>query len=307
MQRIFRAAGTAFFVTLGAFLALRVAPGNALTLITAGREIDPAIRTAWILRYGLDKPVLVQFLYYVRNLFEGDLGFSYYYDGRPVSDLLLPALHMTLQWQIPALLLAVLAALLLGTAAAASSSRRLNSVVTWLLLAGFSLPEFVVATFLVLIFSLRLHLLPVAGISSPIYLVLPIITMAIPTCAGLCQVLRSDLQDIMQRDYVRTAWANGLSRSRVLMVHVLPNAIQPFLNIVAFQAGRCIGGAFLIEAIYNIPGIGRLAVMAVAQRDYPVVLGVTILMTLAFVISSLAADLLAGLLDPRLSSVTLEA
>lgn len=294
-------------MTLGAFLALRVAPGNALTLIAAGREIDPAIKAAWTLRYGLDKPVFVQFLYYVRNLFEGDLGFSYYYDGRPVTELLAPALRMTLQWQIPALLLAVAAALLLGVAASASSNRRLQTAVTWLLLVGFSLPEFVVATLLVFIFSLQLHLLPVAGISSPAYLVLPVVTMAIPTCAAMCQVLRSDLLEIMQQDYVRTAWASGLGRFRVLMVHVLPNAIQPFLNMVAFQAGRCIGGAFLIETIYNIPGVGRLAVLAIAQRDYPVVLGVTILMTLAFVISSLLADLMAGMFDPRLSSVRVEA
>jgi ABC-type dipeptide/oligopeptide/nickel transport system permease component len=177
---------------------------------------------------------------------------------------------------------------------------------TWLILIGFSLPEFVVATFLVLVFSLRLHLLPVAGISSPIYMVLPAVTMAIPTCAGMCQVLRSDLVDIMQQDYVRTAWAKGLSGFRVLTVHALPNAIQPFLAIVAFQIGRCIGGAFLIETIYNIPGVGRLAILAITQRDYPVVLAVTTIMTLAFVISSLFVDLLAGVFDPRITSVRLE-
>lgn len=306
-RRIFRAACTFFLVTLGAFFALRVAPGNALTLIAAGREIDPAIKAAWILRYGLNKPVLVQFLYYVRNLLQGDLGFSYYYDGRPVTDLLAPAIRITLQWQVPALLLATAAALLLGVGISASSSRRLQAIFTWFLLVGFSLPEFVVAALLILILSLRLHLLPVAGISSPIYLVLPVVTMAIPVCAGMCQVLRSDLQEIMQQDYVRTARAGGLGPFRVLMFHALPNAIQPFLNIVAFQAGRCIGGAFLIETIYNIPGVGRLAILAIQQRDYPVILGVTVLMTLAFVISSLLVDLLAGIFDPRLASAKLEA
>jgi ABC-type dipeptide/oligopeptide/nickel transport system permease component len=165
---------------------------------------------------------------------------------------------------------------------------------------GFSSPEFVVATVLVSVFALRLRVLPVAGITTPIHFVLPALTMAIPVCAALCQMLRNELTEVLHQDYVRTALAKGLPEWRVLTVHALPNAMLPFLTLVAYQVGRCIGGAFLIETIYNIPGMGRLAVGAVLSRDYPVVLAVTLVMTFAFVITSLLVDMIAWSIDPRI-------
>ena len=300
-QRAALAAGSLFVATFGAFVALRIAPGNALTLLAAGRELDPALEAAWRVRYGFDQPVVIQYLIYVRNLIEGDFGLSYYYSGRPVIELLAPALLTTVRWQIPALLMAIVGALALSVATTGREKRWLDSTVTLLLLIGISLPEFVIAIFLVSLFSLRLGLLPVAGDSTPAHFILPALTMAVYSCAVMAQILRGELEEVMQQDYVRTARAKGQSIFRAVRVHALPNAALPFLAVVAIQVGRCIGGAFLIETIYNIPGVGRLAVQAVMQRDYPVVLAVTTLMTVAFVIVNLVVDLLAGVFDPRIS------
>ena len=167
-------------------------------------------------------------------------------------------------------------------------------------MTGFSTPEFVVATVLVSIFALLLRVLPVAGVNTPLHFVLPTISMALPLCAALTQVLRNELTEIFQKDYMQTARAKGLSALRILTAHALPNAVLPFLVVISYQVGRCIGGAFLIESIFNIPGVGRLAVSAVLERDYPVVLAVTAVMTFGFVASSLAVDLFAGFLYPRI-------
>ena len=275
-------------------------------LLNAGHTLDPTVESVWRIRHGFDQPIILQYLFYLRNLIEGDFGLSYYYSGRPVVELLAPAVRTTIEWQIPALLVAVIGAV--GVAIATSVYRKqwLDSATTTLLSIGLSFPEFVIATFLVLVFSIRLRVLPVAGTTTPIHLVLPIVTMAIPLCAALSQVLRSELAEVIQQNYVRTARAKGLTEHRVLMVHALPNAILPFLTVVAIQVGRCIGGAFLIETIYNIPGVGWLVVSSVLQRDYPVVLAVTMVMTFAFVINSLVFDLVSGILDPRVCFVAKE-
>jgi ABC-type dipeptide/oligopeptide/nickel transport system permease component len=304
---VLRAVGTLLCATFGAFVALRLVPGDPLTLLAAGRQLDPLIESAWRLRYGFDRPLVMQYLLYIRNLLQGDFGLSYYYSGRPVTELLGSALRTTIQWQIPALVLAIAGALALAVTTCATRKRWMDSAITWLLLTGFSAPEFVVATVLVSTFALRLRVLPVAGVTTPLHFVLPSITMAIPLCAGLCQILRNELVAILQKDYVRTARAKGLSESRILWVHALRNAALPFLAVVAYQVGRCIGGAFLIESIFNIPGVGRLAVSAVLQRDYPVVLAVTTIMTLGFVVNSLLLDLVAGVLDPRIQFAAREA
>lgn len=306
-QCVLRAVGTLLCATFGAFVVLRLVPGNPLTLLASGRHLDPILESAWRLRYGFDKPLVMQYLLYIRNLVHGDFGLSYYYSGRPVAELLGSALRTTIQWQVPALLLAIGGALALAVTTCATRRRWMDSAITWLLLTGFSAPEFVVATVLVSTFALRLRVLPVAGVTTPLHFVLPSITMAIPLCAGLCQVLRSEMIALLQKDYIRTARAKGLSESRILWVHALRNAALPFLAVVAYQVGRCIGGAFLIENIFNIPGVGRLAVSAVFQRDYPVVLAVTTIMTFGFVVNSLLLDLVAGVLDPRIHSAAREA
>jgi len=302
-QRVLLGIASLIVATFATFIALRVAPGNPVTLMSGGRAVDPALVAAWNARYGFDQPIVRQYLIFVRNALEGDFGQSYYYDGRPVSELLLPALATTVQWQIPALFFAIALALSLGVVTASQKNIWFSSIIDLFFMIGISLPEFAIAALLVLIFSLQLQLLPVAGVSSPWYFILPAMTITVSLCAVLAQVLRSELGDELRKDYVRTARAKGLREMRVLTIHAIPNAIQPFLPVVAAQVGRCIGGAFIIETIFNIPGVGRLAIEAVLHRDYPVVLAVTTLMSVAFIVSNLAVDLMAGIFNPRMSLV----
>jgi ABC-type dipeptide/oligopeptide/nickel transport system permease component len=299
-RRVLLAAATVLVSTFAAFLALRIVPGDTLSVIAAERLFDPRLVAAWRAQYGLDQPVLVQYFVYVRNLLSGDLGVSHY-SGRPVAEMLGPALAMTLQWQIPALLLAVVGAVALALATADARRRVANAGVVFLLLIGISLPEFVTATVLVSVFSLRLNLLPVAGVADPVHFVLPVITMAVYQCAALSRVLRGELRSAMHERYTLAARARGISRWDVLTRHALPNAIGPFMTLAGIQLGRAIGGAFLIETIFNIPGVGRVAVQAVLQRDYPVILAVTTVVVAAFALVSLVVDWLYALVDKRVS------
>jgi ABC-type dipeptide/oligopeptide/nickel transport system permease component len=300
LKRVSLAAGGLLVATFGAFVALRFIPGDMLTLLGAGRAFDPAQVAGWRLEYGLDRPIVVQYALYIRNILNGDLGVSYY-TGRSVAETVMPALIATIRWQIPALLVAIAAALALALATARRRGRLLDSAITLLLLVGISLPEFATAAFLVSIFALQLGVLPVAGASSPAHFVLPALTMGLSQCAGLCRVLRSELQAVVHEDYVRTALAKGVGSSGVLARHVLPNAIGPFLTLAGIQIGRAIGGAFLIETIFNIPGLGRLAVLAVLQRDYPVILAVTIVMTSGIALVNIVVDCLQGVFNRRIS------
>lgn len=302
-QRALLGLASLIVATFGTFIALRIAPGDPIALMFGGRPVDPALAAALRVRYGFDRSVVVQYLIFIRNALEGDFGLSYYYDGHPVSELLVPAFTTTVQWQIPALLFAIAIALSLGVVTANPRNAWFSAAIDLIFMIGISLPEFAVAAIFVLIFSQRLQLLPVAGVSSPCYFILPAMTITVSLCAVLSQVLRNEIGDELRKDYIRTARAKGLSERRVLTNHALPNAIQPFLPVVGAQVGRCIGGAFLIETIFNIPGVGRLAIEGVLHRDYPVVLAVTTLMSVAFIVSNLAVDLLAGVLNPRMSLV----
>ncbi|MBI5302651.1 MAG: ABC transporter permease [Chloroflexi bacterium] len=300
VQRIFATIFSLFAATLIAFLASRLAPGDPIRMMVGDQNIAPQVIRQLQAQYGLDQPIPVQYFYFLRNALVGDFGTSYYYIGKPVMEVIAPGVLVSLQWESIALLLAVASALVLGTLSAIKHNTWLDNAIMFVALSGISLPSFALATFLIVIFSLYFNLLPVAGLTSPAHYVLPCLTMAAQPSALLARMLRASMLEVINQEYVVTARAKGLRESAVIVRHALKNALLPTLTVLGIMVGRILAGAFLIETVFSIPGIGRIGVQAVVHRDYPVILGVTILLSVAFLFVTFIVDLLYGFLDPRI-------
>lgn len=300
VRRLFFIVLSLFAAAFLAFVATRLTPGDPIRLMAGDRNISPEVVALWQQRYGLDKPLPVQFYYYVRNALGGDFGTSYQFIGTPVLDLVLPATLITIKWEAVALLLAIVVALLLGVVAAARHNSAVDSGAMFAALVGISLPDFVLATVLMIVFSLNLGWLPVAGYDTPAHFVLPIITLAVRPCAVLSRMVRASMLDVINEDYVRTARAKGVRERVLLSKHALSNALLPVLTVIGVQIGRILSGSFIVETIFNIPGIGRVGVTAVIQRDYPVVLAATLVLAAAFLLVTFVVDLLYAVIDPRI-------
>jgi ABC-type dipeptide/oligopeptide/nickel transport system permease component len=289
-----------FTAALIAFVASRLTPGDPIRLMIGDQSVSPEVVHHLQRQYGLDQPLAVQCLYFVRNALKGDFGTSYYYVGKPVLQVIAPGLLVTLKWQSLALVLAVVAALTMGIASAIRHNSWLDHGIMFFALAGISLPSFALATILIVIFAVRLGLLPVAGLTSPAHYILPSLTMAAQPCALLARLLRASMLEVIHQDYMKTARAKGLREAVVVVRHGLKNALLPTFTVLGIMVGRILAGAFLIETVFSIPGIGRIGVQAVVHRDYPIILAITVLLSMAFLFVTLVVDALYGLLDPRI-------
>jgi ABC-type dipeptide/oligopeptide/nickel transport system permease component len=197
--------------------------------------------------------------------------------------------------------LATVLGMMIGTAAALRSGTVLDTLIMGGTTLGLAVPTFWSALLFIMIFSLRLHLLPVVGAGSIRHLVLPALTLALPTAAILARLMRASLLDVFGADYVRTAQAKGLPSRRVLGVHVLRNSLIPVLTVLGLQLGHLLGGAFVVETIFGWPGLGRLTVLAIFDRDYPLVMGAALLVAAIYLLVNFLVDVAQGGLDPRVA------
>ncbi len=286
--------------TLVAFMAMQLAPGDPIELMAGERNIDPRVVEIWRQRYGLDKPLPVQYLVFLKNALQGDLGTSYFYIGKPVTELLAEGIPVSIKWEAVGLLMAILAAIPIGIISALKHNSWIDNLFMFFALAGISLPSFALATFLIVGISLKLGWLPVAGLATPKHYILPAVTMAVGPMALLARMIRATMLEVIRQDYITTARSKGLREYTIIIRHALRNALLPVLTIIGIIIGRVFSGTFLIETIFNIPGLGRIGVTAVLQRDYPVILGATVLLSAAFLLATLLTDILYGFLDPRI-------
>ena len=289
-----------FSAALIAFLASRLAPGDPIRLMVGDQNVSQEVILQLQRQYGLDRPLLVQYVYFLRNALAGDFGTSYYYVGRPVLQVIAPGVIVSLRWQTIALALAVAAALGLGTLSAIRHNTWLDHSIMLFVISGISLPSFALATILIIVFSVRLGILPVAGLTSPAHFILPCITMAAQPSALLARLMRASMLEVIHQDYMMTARAKGLQEVVVIARHGLRNALLPTLTVLGIMAGRILAGAFLIETVFSIPGIGRIGVQAVVHRDYPVILAITVILSMTFLAVTFIVDVLYGFLDPRI-------
>ncbi len=295
-------------VSLITFIIVRFIPGDpVMVLLGADRRSTPEqienIRRA----YGLDQSYVVQYLKWLGHVVTGDLGQSLR-TGRPLTQELGLRLPVTAQLTVFAAILGTIPAIVAGTAAAIKRNSKLDYFTTVFSLVGISLPNFFLATLLVLLFSFQLKWLPNVGYRSFFdepgmnlkLMILPSLSLALPFMAVLMRFTRSAVLETLNQDYVRTARAKGLRQNKVVWRHVLPNAGIPVITVAGIQVASLLGGAVIVEQIFALPGVGRYIYEAIQNRDYPVVQGVTLVLATIFVMVSLIVDILYALLDPRL-------
>jgi ABC-type dipeptide/oligopeptide/nickel transport system permease component len=265
---------------------------------------DEAMAARLRAEYGLDQPLIWQFLDYVAGLPFGDFGMSYRYVRTPVSEVLADGLLISPVLAVAALALSVP----LGTAAGAIAAVRRN---TWIdtaiilvLVIGLSVPNFAIATFLVYILSIKLSLLPVAGWGTWQQAIMPVVILAIPSAAYIARLARTFMLEVLEQDYIRTARAKGLSERLVVGRHALKNILVPLLTSAGIIFGTLITGTFVVEIIFNIPGLGRIAIESIFARDYPTAMAVVLLFTLFYVGINLVVDVAYALIDPRIRDRT---
>ncbi len=287
-------------VSFVVFAALDVTPGDAATGMvgdSASQEQLDALRR----EMGLDLPLLPRYLNFLSGLGgQGSLGRSFA-SGREVTDLLLERLPYTLLLALTTIGLATGLGLAVGTLAASRAGGYLDASIMGLTALGLAVPTFWSALLLMLLFALRLDWLPVVGAGGPEHLVLPTVTLALPTTAVLARMVRASILDEMGAPYVRTARAKGASPRRVLIRHVLRNSLIPLITLLGLHLGHLLGGAFVVETIFGWPGLGRLAVQAVFDRDQPLVLGTALMVAAIYLLINLIVDLLHAWLDPRVA------
>jgi peptide/nickel transport system permease protein len=295
--RLGRALLTIGLVVTFAFIVLRLSGDPALMIMSpdAPPEALAAFREAW----GLDQPIWLQYVKYFGAIFQGELGQSMR-DGRPAIELVAERIPATLALTLPALALKVGLGIPAGIYAALHRNSLTDRVVMTFAVAGFTVPSFVLGLILVLIFAVQLGWLPSGGQESWRSIILPVIAMGLGGAGILARFTRSAMLEVLGQPYIRTASAKGVPWRAVVRGHALPNAAIPTVTIVGFMVGSLMAGAVVVESVFSWPGVGRLMVVAVANRDLAVVQCVLLLVSVTMVTSNFIVDLLYGVLDPRL-------
>jgi peptide/nickel transport system permease protein len=301
LVRLLRALITILAVVTFAFVVLRMSGDPAQVMLGPDVPQDSidAFRKAW----GLDQPLWIQYIAYLKSIFTGDFGVSMR-DKASALRLVMERVPATLQLTVPALILKLVIGIPAGVYAALHRQSFADRGVILLAIFGFTIPSFVMGLVLVLIFSVMLGFLPSGGQDTWMHGILPTITMSIGGIGILARFSRSAMIEVMGQPYIRTASAKGVKWSDVVWSHALPNAAVPIVTIVGFMVGSLIAGAVVVESIFSWPGIGRLLVVSVSNRDLAVVQCILLIIAATMVVSNLVVDLLYGWLDPRLRSHT---
>jgi peptide/nickel transport system permease protein len=279
--------------------SIYLAPGNPVSAIVGNVPLTPAAMARLRVEYGFNQPFIVQYLRFLGRAAEGNLGYSYA-SQRPVVDLILQNLPSTVELMLTSMAFGIVVGGVLGSLAARHPRSWLGTTATGVATVGLSLPSFWVGLLLLLAFSVELHLLPAFGNSGWQSLVLPTLTLGIVIAAVLTRFTRSAFLDVLRQDYITTARAKGVPERTILWRHALRNAAIPVLSIVGLQVGTLLAGAVVVETIYTREGIGRLLINSITGRDFPVLQGTVMFITVTYVCVNLLVDIAYTIIDPRI-------
>ncbi|CAN7157275.1 ABC transporter permease [Rhizobium rhizogenes] len=299
--KIFRALMTIMLVVTFAFIVLRMSGDPAVIIL--GPDAPPQAIEAFRHAWGLDQPLWDQYLRYFGAIARGDLGVSMR-DGQSAILLVMERIPATLELTVPALILKLVLGISIGVYAALHRETLLDRVVMAGAVIGFTMPSFVLGLVLVLIFAVELDWLPSGGQDTWMHAILPIIAMSVGGIGILARFSRSAMIEILGQPYIRTASAKGMPWRKVVWRHALPNAAIPIVTIAGFMVGSLIAGAVVVESLFSWPGVGRLLVVSVANRDLAVVQCILLMVAACMVLSNFTVDILYGYLDPRLRTTT---
>ena len=314
LKRLALALPTLFVITFVVFVIARLAPSSPIDILA--EKAAPEVRRQLEHQYGLDKPYLVQYLNYVGGIvLHGDFGKSFARGQQPVTEMIAHDFPVTAQLAVSAMLFALLIGIPIGALSALNHNSWFDRAAMAVVVALVSVPSIVLGPLLVLIVAVRMRWLPVSGwemldvsslgghlhfkIVDPHYLVLPTITLGARSAALIARFMRASLLDVLRQDYLRTAMAKGLSRGSAVWRHALKNAFLPVLTVIGTNFGTLLTGAFVIETLFQVPGVGFESINSISKRDYPVIQGMTLLVAVIFILVNLAVDILYGVVDPR--------
>jgi peptide/nickel transport system permease protein len=314
-RRVLQAVGIVFLVATFTFVLIHLAPGDPFSAGLDSGYITEATRAQLRAAYGLDRPLPEQYLLYLRNVARGDLGYSFSM-RRPVADALAVALPNTLLLMSVALFASFAIGILLGVVQAQRRGTALDHGVSALSLFFYSVPDFWLAIMAILVFAYWIPIFPTTGMYDPVmheymgrwqqfsdravHLVLPVVTLTLVSAAAIARHQRSAVLEVASQDYVRTARAKGAPERRVVMHHILRNALLPVITLFGLAFPALLGGSIFVEKVFAWPGMGYLTVNAIASRDYPLVTAAMMIAAALVALGNLVADVLYAVIDPRL-------
>jgi peptide/nickel transport system permease protein len=298
LRRLIQSALILIGVSFITFFLLYVLPADPVRQI-AGRSATPQTVENIRQQLGLDQPFVVQYWRYLSGLVQGDMGRSYL-QKTEVAELIASRLPATLLLMVAAIFCELLLGVTMGVVAALTRGRLADQALMIGSFLAVSAPQFVVSLLLLYVFAVRLGWFPIGGYGTFAHLVLPALTLGLLGSGWYSRMMRSSMIDVLRADYIRTARAKGLGRSRVVLRHALPNAILPVIAMIGIDIGVFMGGIVVVESVFGWPGIGQLAWQAIQRVDIPIIMGVTLVSACAIVLGNLLADLITPLIDPRI-------
>lgn len=288
-----------FIITTITFFLMHSIPGDPLAHMA--KKLPDQIRANYYAKYGLDKPVIVQYKTFLKNIFtQGNLGESLRYPGRSVTDTISNHAKISGRLGIQALILGVSIGIILGIVAALNRNRWPDYLIMFIAILGITVPIFIIAALLQYIFTVKFELLPTTGWGDFKHTILPTIAMSFGSIATYARYMRSNVLEVINQDYILTAQAKGVSPFNVVRKHVVRNAILPAITILGPQIAGIFTGSFVIEKIFGIPGLGFYYISSINDRDYTMIIGTTVFYAALFVFSQLVVDILYGVIDPRI-------
>lgn len=334
IRRLLQAIPTLLGITLISFVLILIAPGDPLAQFIFNPEASPDATERMRRQMGLDKPIMVQYFFWMvgndwtmidvdgdgegdipgarQGLLRGDLGQSFQHK-QPVFELIVERIPATLRLTIPTLIIGYGFGILLGTFAAAKQGSFIDQIIRVLSVTGIALPGFWLGLILIIVFSVKLQWLPLGGMRDlsrtdtnldvwdiVSHMILPVTVLGFSIVAGVTRYMRASVLEVIEQDYVRTARAKGLSQRRVFNVHILRNALIPIATLVGPALAGLISGSVIIEQVFSWPGMGRLVITAIFQRDSPLIMGSVLIGAVLYIIGLLVSDILYALLDPRI-------
>jgi len=298
LKRIALAALTVWVVITITFFVMRAVPGGPFM---GEKAITAAAQASLEAKYGLDKPLMEQYFTYLKDVVTRlDFGPSLKQRGRMVIDIIGDGMRTSAKLGVIAAFLALIVGVVLGSIAALRRNKLIDKIIMVITTAFVSMPSFIMGSLLLVLFSIKLHLLPANG-ATPAGLVLPIITLALYPMAYITRLTRSSMLDVLGQDYIRTAKAKGVSAPKIIFGHALKNSLIPVITYFGPMLAYIVTGSLVVEQIFAVPGIGRAFVSSITNRDYPMIMGTTIVLACLIVVMNLVSDILYKVVDPRIN------
>ena len=288
---------TLFVLASVTFFLMKATPGSPFSL---AKYKTPEALAAAEAKYNLDKPLVEQYVIYLKGVAQGNLGESMINTGRSVSYYIKTGFPVTARLGLIAFVLALVGGIALGTGAALSRHKWVNNLCMFVATIGVSVPSFLIAMIMLIVFGVQLHILPFIGLNSPLNYIMPALSLAFYPIAMIARLTRSSMLEVMNQDYIILARSKGTPYKKVVIKHALKNAMLPVVTYAGPMFAFMLTGSFVIESFFSIPGIGSAFVSCITTRDYPIIMGLTIFLGFLVITFNLITDILSAIIDPRI-------